>query len=474
MRAFSAKHPDPEKQANRTRIVTILCILLVMAWLYLFNFMVQPSFTQENTDDHTFYTLSHSMGLYNLLYDQYTTWCGRLSALTLSMVSAMTGPVLYWITNPLILLLSAYSMSRYLSEKVNPRYLLFFLLAFGMLNQFVISSSIFWFTGSYAYAVPVSMGLFALIPYADSYFRGKDQMSVTCLILSAVAGLVAVLGDEQVTAVAVGVVFFFHLSQLINKKRLSFTFYILSAVIIAGAVVIFICPGSMVRWKAELSWFPGFDTLSFVSRLKVDLYFFFDSIVNHMTFLLIALSCIPIFGIKRFNGVYKIIAYLFSLQFILFIITLLFSNQPAVTSLNLTNLGFLMTYYNTPLNEILASASLKEVMACLFRYSFWGVYLVFLVLLSCKAAEKQIFTFLMFMAGFATLFMMFLSPTIFASKSRVFYVCSILFIIIIGFAAKKLHLIESKKCLIVLAVLFAVTFGMLGLHWLSNGYYVIL
>jgi len=149
--------------------------------------------------------------------------------------------------------------------------------------------------------------------------------------------------------------------------------------------------------------------------------------------------------------------------------------QPSVSGANfLYNFSFLKTYYNTDISLVISSMSKSALFLQLLPFVFWTVYIVLMVYLVSVASKKPIFTLLCFMGGFATLALLVDSATMFASTNRVFFVCSILLVIIFNQLMIESQLIKSRRFILMLACIFMVTMGIVYFSWIYKGYYILM
>jgi hypothetical protein len=440
-----------------------LLVMLIFS-VYLIHFLNTPSFLSVGTDDNAAYVVS-KYNLFELIKSQYFNWTGRLSGVILSYFSTNTFGVFYKLINPLFIFLCGYSISRYFSKPINVRHLLIALLCFSLISRPALGDAVFWYSGSYSYVVPISLILFCMIPYADSYFRGENKMSIPRFVLFAFTGIIGAMGQEQAAIVMVGVVVIFHTVKLIKKERLSPLFFVLTAILIAFTIIDIKSPGNANRWQVELiARFSTFDKLSIVAHIKLGLYCFFEEIVNHFTYTILALSGLIMYSFKKFIGKWRWAAIVFYAQFTVFVIAKVIStflHTYKTGTGRLFNFNLMMESYELGTKTLLGQVSAFHIILGLTPFIFWSIFLALMITLIYKISEKPIFTLLCITASFVTMIVLYTSPTIFASGERPYFVSFIMFNIIIYLLIVKSKLFYNKIFILCFSSLFALKIGLI-------------
>lgn len=443
----------------RKKYFYVFLFAIVLLSIYLIHIINKPAFFISQSDDNAAYIASKE-NFFALINTQYFKWTGRISGVILSYFSTKTGSVFYKVINPLFLILSGYSIARYFSKKVNVHQLLLAILCFGVISVGALSDGVFWYSGSYSYLVPVSLSLFSMIPYADSYFRDDNKIYISKFILICVTAIIAAMGQEQAAIVMVGAAVFFHISKIIKKQKISPMFFILTAIIIIFTIIDIKAPGNSVRWNREMAVrFPDFSKLTVLQHAKLGIYCFFNEIVNQFTIVLFALSGFIFYSYKRLIKKYRYLFILFLTQLALILAALLIqqsyptSNGEARIS-RLFNFNFLLVQYRVSIPELLKQVSKLSILLGLAPFLFWAVFLVILIFFIYKLSDKPIFTLLCVAAAFFVMWIFYTSPTLFVSGERAYYVSYILFAIILYQIISNSKLYESKILFLNLFVLY--------------------
>ena len=244
--------------------------------------------------------------------------------------------------------------------------------------------------------------------------------------------------------------------------------------IIATLILIF-APGNAARAKTDYQYIEGFASLPIAGHIKLVLFLLFDGIVNVMPLLVITLSCIPLLFNNKFTGRLRYLYLLFVPQFVFAMCAKLFSKVfVSKTSIEfLFNFSNLFTDYNKDLSFLLQNMTPGTIFNQFGAYIFWSIYLVLMVVLISYLYEKPIFIMLSFLAGFATIFLLINSGTMFASSNRVFFPCSIFLLIIINAFTIKSKLIWENSFMLGFSMICFINYGTLIAYWMQEGYKIV-
>lgn len=451
---------------KRERLLFPAVFLILMLFvLYGMCLMVKLE-VKPGSDDAWYLRVSKSCGLLQFLGWRYVSWTGRLAAEAMIYLSIHCGALLYHLFSPLFILLAAYSIGRLFTAKTDLRLMLFALLSFGLCNFHVLGAGIFWFTGSYNYLVPVACGLFGMIPFADAVFRGKISPHPARLALSAAALAVCSLANEQASLVAVSAAVFAVAAVAARKKKAPAALILLAVLAIAGLAVNITAPGVPIRWHKEVAeFFPGFNTLTLGQHLKYSVNWFFNEIVTQMFAFVLALSAVPFVFWKKYRGRDAVLLRAFGMLsvFALFAVKMI-GLRP------FTDFAFLFSHFTQQIHMWRPT----EIARLSLLFLFWTVFLLLLVYLVCRVSEHPVFTLLCFAACFASMALLFFSPSIVASGSRVLFVGSVLLMILLTGMVKQSALLRSNAFLLVFAMVpAAVCIHLLDI-WCEAGFFAVL
>jgi hypothetical protein len=409
-------------------------IYYVLIYLALFSYHLVIS--KYKGDDFYFSSASVNHHLIPWLNERYHTWSGRLFPDAMAFILLGNWLWVWRIINPIFIIVLAYGLVRIWKKRVGVVDLLSSLVILGYFRESVLSSGFFWITGSMNYLWPVTLGLLAMIPYADFLFRDVSLSNKYLYILSIISGFLASIGNEQAALCMSCFAILFHF-EVIRQKRSQEKILILQTVmIIAGTCILLFAPGSQIRWVKEVAyWFPGFDRLSLKDHLYLGTIWGFQKLFFDMKNLVLLLSAFAIVLSRKDQKMRKSIV--FKLFTFLFLVILLLH----VNSLGLGQLYGFTEIKNFRFTSALISSVLlqKHFILALFPYVFWSIYSCILVYLIIKNSRNRLFGLFTFLATLATLVVMFFSPTIYASGSRVLTVGSVLLaLVLIG------RIVENK------------------------------
>ncbi|WP_149095630.1 DUF6056 family protein [Paenibacillus terrae] len=428
-------------------------------------------------DDTWFMDISQKYSFIDYLFWRYSTWSGRIYA-EANLYIFLDGKIWIWrLVNSMILVATSYLLVRIVQKKVTLFNVLVAFLAMGFCSKSVLSSSFFWITGSINYLWPICFALIAVLPYADIVFR-NESVKLRILVTSSLFGFLAACSNEQVALCLICFSLLSHLT-LTFKRVKNVRLAIPSVMFGLGAAILFIAPGSQLRFVAEVNrWFPGFDSLPLKDHIYIGSIWMFEKLFIELKGIIILLSLISIVSIYKSSRVElkddHIIRYSFIEKFLLidfaFVVVLhligpddsIFFSFDKIKSFSFHQ--SLLLFWDSPLSFWFA----------LVPYVFWSIYAFCLAYVLFKLSPNKAFTFFCLTAALFSMIVMFFSPTIYASGSRVLSVSAVLFIIVTIHLLNKNNIINTKLGLCLFGVLPIYNLISLFCGWIVNGYSPIL
>lgn len=289
--------------------------------------------------------------------------------------------------------------------------LVFVLVLWGMPKSVSFEAAI-WMTGSFNYLWPVTLAAISyLCLYKTFLFNSKLFVVLSCLFifLSSFNEQVAVV---NFISILVSVVYF----KWSGRRYLFLLPPFLSVCIVL--IIIVTCPGNMARYDIETAtWFEGFNRIGLFGKLVLGCNLYVDALVSKHSVVPLLSSLALIRVCNGFGA--KSIAVFWS---VVFIATLIIS--PDAIHLNENDV---LTFL--PLVRALLAALYLVSIVCVVSASrhFDKVSLVIVVCFICSAAS------IVFMG---------LSPTIYASGKRVYFVYYVIMIFLSMYA-----LLQNKRYL---------------------------
>jgi hypothetical protein len=445
---------------KKYRWVKLILLYLV---LYSYHFVV----TKYPGDDYKFSKVSQSTPIVHWLYTRYNEWSGRLFPDAMAYFFLDHKVWLWRLINPLMLMALAYCIIRIWRKEIKALDLLVSLMVIGYFAQNVLSSGIFWITGSMNYLWPITLGLITMIPYADKVFTEQAIFKNYHFILCLFFGIFASVGNEQAALCMSSFAILSHIAVFLQKKGQDKKLLFLTLWIIAGTCILLLAPGNKLRYIDEAAyWYPGFGNLSIREHFYMGTIWAFEKLFFDMKYLILIMSVITI--IIYFKKVHLTNNWLFKL--FIFVISV-------VAISHITGKGLDVLYNFNEIRNFDLSASLTSVSAfkgpfllALFPYSFWTLYSFLLIYLLVKNSTHPLFVLFCLVAMAATLIVMFFSPTIYGSGNRTLTVASVLIGLVTMGKILEDKLINRLFYLSILGLLPLINLSLMFYKWLSGGF----
>lgn len=422
------------KKAISTFISTyrpqIIFYLIFLLGVGAFSLLILLDNRIPNTDDTVFpvQILPFSNVIEWITY-RYESWSGRIFSEGFVYIFS-PAPLLFWkivtIAAFIVFTLCAFGFYRLLSGKKSPvtdRVALILALSLPfLLNVSVFADSILWVTGSMVYFWVTTLGLVALYPLIYYSVRRKlPHLAVS--ILGGLAAVIAASSQEQVGAVLLGITLAllgYNIWVLRGEKKKPIPLFILTFLLIVGLsfAISALAPGNDARLESEIStWQPEFNEVSLLDRAEYGFRWILEALINHSGFILVAvwISLTVLLAVKKKR---KLLDYVFMFLFITASLFLLSRGNAAI--------AYWLEFYATWNPEIPSKLFLMHLVV-------WPV-----ILLATAAAPVIIFKkkpigfllTLLILAAYASTAIMVLSPTLYVSQWRSFFVPSIVLLFV--------------------------------------------
>lgn len=393
---------------NRASIFFLLtvCIFISLS-LHLFN----------GDDDHFFGTALESRTLIEFLEWRYHTWTGRMLIEGL-MVLTINHPWYWMVAIPLASVAVAASITILAGYRDNAIYITSFILcAVLVINHNVIMEAMWWVTGSYNYIQPIAAGLVSIVIHSR-YQNCRKSLQFLSLIL-----IVFSCFNEQFSVV---VLIPYAILYTIFKKDYRFYNLLYLAFSVIFTTFSLTAPGNKARSIAETaSWMPDYANLGLVEKVALG----FDRLSTHISEQNIVFTSfilfISFFAIKK--GKLNIPS-LIAVFVLLFKAATFFVFTRYSETLNLfTHSDFLdFGAISNPTTFIPYIFSLIVLFSCIQIISTF-----------CKDINDVMLLVLPFVLGSASVVLIGMSPTVYASGYRVLFVFNLSIIFIAATIARK-------------------------------------
>lgn len=444
--------------------------LLIYFVIYIFHFIIEIA----PGDDTLFSGMSSQYTLTEYLSMRYNGWTGRLSG-ELFFYFFLGGKVWLWkFINAGFIMLVAYSLVRIIREKNSLRYFIVALCIMGYFSQSILSSGVFWITGSMIYLWSIAMGLFAMIPFADYTFRNNYDTSNRRILLSLLTGLLAVFANEQAALCMVIFGLISITTYFIKTKKYSIRLIFLTVIFLVGTIISIKAPGNSSRFVSETAtWFPNFNELSLKDHLYLGVIWFFGKAFTELKWLLLLISVgtLYVFNFQSNNMKQTYVTRLLNFIFIILVATsfsILIIGNPNNVLFDfeaIRNFHFGHNLINIWTIE-------PKFILALIPYMFWSIFSLLLISMLIMISERKWFILLCLAAAIASMCIMFFSPTIYASGNRTLTVSAALLSLV---SINVLNKIEFKNKLgyIFIFAFPAVNILSLLMIWIVKGYYIL-
>lgn len=294
---------------------------------------------------------------------------------------------------------------------------------FAVAGAGVIGYSCLWITGSVNYLWPVASGLVSIYPVLLFVFKGRRFSPVSWLI-SFVCGLVTTLSQEQAAAVYVCFLLIILIYYCAGKKEFCIPLAILTAIMIAAAVILVVSPFTAERTDRELRWLPEYATMNLSQKLFITVQWMIHSFTHGLRFVLVLLWVyLGIAFIKAKKYALGIIPFLFSL---IAVVPVFFAKF--LIDVGLNDLDMTKSVSRAPRFSDLSAVQTGMI-------AFWIAVLIatlVLILLNKKDGKVPYSDALLFLAALASCAIMFFSPSIYASGERTLFVAAVLLMLTAG------------------------------------------
>ena len=282
----------------------------------------------------------------------------------------------------------------------------FQMILFVFMPQPTFNDGAIWITGSFNYLLPCAMLIMSLYPYIANIKEVK--ISKLGYILSYLSVFLCCYA-EQTAAVFICMALICLFIQFVQKKCVSKGLVALLIFGFINCVVMFMAPGNQVRYDAELiCWYQTFDTYNMFDKIVVGLI--------HTTKVLMQNGFVYSAILLLFMG---LMAYRKDKELMLSYLFLCF----------ITFVNYHLVYNLT--DEVVWQIYSVRTLLTIGMICFWILYFSwFLFYLLKKDMNLAIISSLLWLATFCAGIVMGMSPTIYASGLRVFFVCYVLLILL--------------------------------------------
>lgn len=417
----------------------------------LIIFMIMLKMTiKDGSDDTVSIKQLSEMSALKWVYLRATTWQPRISVdLAVALVN-FNIPI--WKFNTVaISTMLVITISYILNHKLNieKKRLINILVcsSFFLIAPHVITASVLWCTGSYYYLWSALALILSLAPF---YYAIKEEkityknMYIVYFFASAYASYV-----EQPFAILICFGIFTFIYLFINNKKIPKMLVGQYIFIITNVIIYFSIGGVNIREQAELYWYRDYTMLSSIDKIFQGINWSNYQLINSSNVLMSVFTCL-IFVTIWIKNKDKVVRFFSIMPFIFIILSVLpiesiFSNisylqdpyTGEVFHLDMAHIfrdGIFNCMLARPNNFLTGFKYLLPSAICFTVILFISV-LLFIVF---EKVEDKIVAVILYFASLASSYVISFTPTIFASRYRVFFITDILIVLLIGMVMKEL------------------------------------
>lgn len=413
-----------------------------LGMFFLAAFFLCTRIGYSDGDDAYFYQMAHSMGFFEYLKMRYVTWEGRMTSEAMTYISMYFGKGFWNVANAGMLTLFVAGLVQ-IVKKIKTEltskqkvFLVFFMCSSVLLlGVDVIGYAGFWITGSTFYLWSVTAGIWAAVPLAELAFS-PEAVKKRSFFYAIPCGFIAAMGLEQIAAVVItfgllSIGYYFW-----RERKIYWPAAIQILIMIGGLIVLFISPGTDARSGQELEWMPEFETMSVPHHIFITGQWILSSFANQHKWLLHVILVLAVVRVwKSREESKKWGTWIFA---ILGTIGAVSTWLGALGARMFTELGMGVEEGMHPVIKTATLSSLtgQELFACIWQILLLILTGVILWYLGSSRLEKTVMILLL-LASLASSAVMYFSPTMYVSGTRVMFVTAVMLWMICGILYSK-------------------------------------
>lgn len=408
-------------------------------------FFIAQCFIVLYPGDDTYFidAVTQHKNIFDFVAMRYETWSGRIASEFFIAIFSMLNLWIWKIINTIFAVMFLILISHVIKITILKNYSninkivdYFVCLSFFIIPISVTTRSCSWFTGSFYYLWPTVFCLIGMLPYLYKLYNKELSGKLKILVIASVFYASYM---EQTAAVLLCFGILTSIYLYIKNKEID-SFFIIENIIVSVNLFIYkLSPGNIQRIIKETNtWYPNFNELSFLDKVYQGINWTHSHLIRESTVIMLLISSllfIIYINNNKHRKVYvEIIAFIPSLFFIgsMMPINKIIS---ATTSYeyNFDVENILSKIFFNPMSSIISSSISALVMLSLIGFIF----------VTIKNKNDRYICLILYLASLSSGYILGLSPTIFASGPRIFFMSNILLIIISGILLKTM--IEQIK-----------------------------
>lgn len=401
-------------------------------------------------DDIKYKTMLERLGRIGFIKSEYFHWSGRLSVFIVKSIFKYN-LVAWKIENVILSFLFLKGLSYYyipfLKRKHKREMDKILLTVMFLIFPYTITSTFVWMTGNYHYIWPITGFIYAMIPYyynlfvSDKYKFSKVQW-LTFYLSTFMAAYVEQTFFAMFVISSIALVIIFQNKEIKNRKYF-ITYYIF---FIINAIISRLTPGFKERMGTEFIWYQNYENMPFGYRVYEVINLVNKHIIagsNLLFFVLVILLSLVIY--RRYKMRFKILYIPFFYMILNLFPVNLIDNNVMLWYFNFDNIfnpfrtkqtlfirsGLEKILFDVmyPIREI--KISRVGYLPSILTYTII-IFASCVILISFKDIKRGVLNFGIYWTALGTVYIMCISPTIYASGSRIFLLMNVMFIFIIS------------------------------------------
>lgn len=351
----------------------------------------------------------------------------------------------------LMLCISRYATAQVGEERKKRIINIFLCCSFFTFYPYVVTSSVIWYIGSFYYLWTTTACLCALLPFYYALI-GRKIVHKYFYVLSFIATAYACYMEQQLAIIACFGAFTL-IFLLIKKTEIPHILIGQYIFAIINIVVYVLAPGTSVRTVEEMKWYPNYPMLTPLDKLFQSVNWTNQHYIaaSNLLFLLLTVLIFAIFYFRYKNNNAILFMSTVPMAFSLLRIipfNVLFSrtasSQDSFQSISTGNstidiegaLGQLI-YNCTAANPSNLNTGFKTLFPSIVCFTII-LFIAVLLFILFEKKEMKFISVVLYFAALSSGYMLALSPTIFASRSRVFFIGDVLLLLLVGLLLKEL------------------------------------
>lgn len=369
--------------------------------------------------------------LMDYLHHRYTSWTGRV--VIESIMVPMFGYNLWvWrILNTIMTVVLAFGIYKLIPYKYvdkiskNKRLLIKSIICIFIftIHKDVFLTSISWITGSFNYLWPVACSLLVMLPFKNALFKEKFNKKYYIVLAFA-----AILGAnmEQASLVILCFALLTNIYLFIRDKKVRVDLIIFNLFIAVNTAILFLAPGNYARSANEtITWFGQWNMISLPTKVMMGTNLFLEHMFrNEIILMAVLVGLINILIWKKYKDI--LIRALATIPMIVVIIKIV---ERVFGALNISTDSVIFKLFTVQNLNILNFDNIKlflptSILLCTL------LIIPVMFLLIFDRIEMKYLSVILYLAAICSALSISISPTIYASGARVFFVTDILIIVI--------------------------------------------